>query len=226
MRSPSIERLYSTLNRHIKLVESYTEIEGLAFIIKACRLKPYDYVFGNRDNKLILHRRWFDEFGNSLIINEKKVKIIYNDLKLDRDLIVCTDLYYGLSLENIAKISKLVYLVAGKDEDLLQECYLLTFLGIDDHLRSYLYWYGSWQQVSPLIMGMKSLTLLLDHKDTKYFHQIGNKENSAIPCVQGKSWISFMKPSPGFLDIIRGQYNLLLPILGTNENSRKIVANS
>ena|ERR1700678_4371258 len=214
MRSPSIERLYSTLNRHIKLVEAYTEIEGLAFIIKSCRLKPYDYVFGNRDNKLILHRRWFDEFGNSLIINEKKVKIIYNDLKLDRDLIVCTDLYYGLSLENIAKMSKLVYLVAGKDEDLLQECYLLTFLGIDDHLRSYLYLYGEWQQVSPLIMGMKSLILLAKHLEIKYFHQIGKKENSAMPCVDGRSWISLVPVSNGFLDIIKEQYKILLPILG------------
>jgi hypothetical protein len=214
MRSPSIERLHSTFNRHIKLVEAYTEIEGLAFIIKACRLKPYDYVFKNRDSKLILIRDWFDEFGNSFTIDHKKINITYNDLKLNRDLIVSTDIYYGLSLENIVKISKLVYLVAGKDEDLLQECYILTFLGIDDHLRSYLYWYGSWQQVSPLIIGMKSLTLLAKHLEIKYFHQIVKKENSPMPCVQATSWISFLPASIGFLDIIEEQYKILFPILG------------
>lgn len=214
MRSPSIERLYATLNRHIKLTQSYTEIEGLAFIIKACRLKPYDYIFGKRNTKLVLIRNWIDEHGNSFTINNKKINITYNDLKLDRKRIVCTDLYYGLSLENVAKMSKLVYLVAGKDEDLLQECYLLTFLGIDDHLRSYLYLYGEWQQVSPLIMGMKSLILLAKHLEIKYFHQIGKKENSAMPCVDGRSWISLVPVSNGFLDIIKEQYKILLPILG------------
>src|SRR5271166_4318481 len=139
MRSPSLERLHAKLSRQIKLVESYTELAGMEFIIKACRLKPYDYVFKGRDSKLILHRWWFDEFGNSLMI-DKKVKIIYNDLLLDRKLIISTDLYYGLSLDRVAKMSKLVHLVGGKDEDLYQDCYLLTFLGIDDHLRSYLYW--------------------------------------------------------------------------------------
>lgn len=212
MRSPSLERLHAKLTRHIKLVQSYTEIEGLEFIIKACRLKPYKYVFGGRDNKLILHDWWFDEFGNSLVLDKKKIKIIYNDLRLDRKKIISTDLYYGLSLEQAAKISKLVHLVAGKDEDLYQDCYLLTFLGIDDHLRSYLYWYGEWQQVSPLIMGMKSLRLLADHIDIKYFNQIGKKENSAIPCVSGETWLSYLPPSGAFHELLEKQYENLIPI--------------
>src|SRR5271166_1038947 len=212
MRSPSLERLHAKLSRQIKLVESYTELAGMEFIIKACRLKPYDYVFKGRDSKLILHRWWFDEFGNSLMI-DKKVKIIYNDLRLDRKLIISTDLYYGLSLDRVAKMSKLVHLVGGKDEDLYQDCYLLTFLGIDDHLRSYLYWYGEWQQVSPLIMGLPALQMLADHVDIKYFNQIGKEENFAIPCVSGETWLSYLPPSARFIEVVRAQYETLLPIL-------------
>jgi hypothetical protein len=213
MRSPSLERLHLRLYKQIKLVQSYTEIEGMEFIIKTCRLKPYDYVFRERDHRIILHNWWFDEFGNSLIIGEKrKVSIIHNDLRLDRKRIISTDLYYGLSLDKVAKMSKLVHLVAGKDEDLYEDCYLLTFLGLDDHLRSYLYWYGEWQQVSPLLMGMKSLRLLVDHQNIKYFNQIGKKENSAIPCISGETWLSYLPPSGEFLKLVDKQYEELSSI--------------
>lgn len=213
MSSPSLERLYIKLEKQIKLVEAYSEIEGTEFIIKACRLKPYNYVFKKRDNQIILYDWWFDEFGTSLIIGKKKkIEIIHNDLRLDRKRIVSTDLYYGLTIDRIAKISKLILLVAGKDEDLYKDCYLLTFVGLDDHLRSYLYWYGEWQQVSPLLMGMKSLRLLEEHLNIKYFNQIGKKENLAIPCILGETWISFIPPSGEFLKLLNEKYEILSPI--------------
>lgn len=218
MKSHSIEWLHAKLDKQIKLAQSYTEIEELEFIIKACRLKPYDYIFEERSDKIALLRWWFDEFGNSFNISKKKqIRIIHNDLRLDRSKIICTDLYYGLSLDRVARMSKLVCLIAGKDEDLYQDCFLLTFLGIDNHLRSYLYWYGEWQTVSPLFMGVKALKLIKNHKDIKYFHQAGNKENSAIPCVSGETWLSYLPPSQGFLDIIKQQYNWLLPIFQETE---------
>lgn len=209
MRSPSIERLHHQLQRRIKLVESYTEIKGMEFIIRACRLKPYEHLFEEKEKKILLHRWWIDEFNNSLILKKKKVQLIYNDLRLDRQKIVSTDLYYGLSLSNVAKMSRLIHLVAGQDEDLLQECYLLTFLGIDEHLRSYLYWYGEWQQVSPLLMGMKSLELLAQDTEVKHYHQIGKKENSAIPCVNGRTWLSLLPPSEAFLNLLKGEYEII-----------------
>jgi hypothetical protein len=219
MKSPSLERIHAKLDKQIKLVRSYTEIEGMDFIIRACRLKPRDYVFEAVDKKIVLHKWWFDEFGNSLII-DKKISLIHNDLRLDRKKIVCTDLYYGLTLNRVAKMSKLVHLVVGKDEDLLQECCLLTFLGLDDHLRSYLCWYGEWQQVSPLIMGMKSLILLADHLDIKYFQQIGKKENSAIPCVAGETWLSYLPPSADFLETIKSKQEIIYSLLDNHENTK------
>lgn len=215
MRSPSLEFFYAKIEKLILMTRSYTEIEGLAFIIKSCRLKPYTYIFENRNDKIVLHRWWFDEFGNSLhIIKNKKVHLIYNDLHLNKKKIVCTDLYYGLSIDKVVKMSKLAYLCAGKDEDLYQNCYLLTLLGVDDHLRSYLYWYGEWQQISPLWTGMKHLKLLATNTDIKYFRQLGNTKNIPIPCVSGQSWLTLLPASKDFLDVVKKQYELLLPILG------------
>lgn len=214
MRSHSIEWLHAKLEKQIQLVESYTEIGGLAFIIKACRLKPYDYLFGERNHNMILHRWWVDEFGNSLnIIKNKRLRITYNDLRLDRHKIVSTDLYYGLSLDQILKMSKIVHVVAGKDEDLYQECGLLSFLGLDNHLRSYLHWHGVWQQVSPLLIGMHNLKLLAGNLDLKYFRELGIKENSVIPCISGGAWISYLPANRDLCTLLDKQYNVIASVI-------------
>lgn len=214
MRSPSIEWLHAKLDKQVRLAASYSEVAELEFIIKACRLKPYDYIFDDRSDKIILYRWWFDEYGNSLeLAKNKRIEIVYNDLRLDRKRIVSTDLYYGLSLDRVAKMSKLVHLVSGKDEDVYQDCALLTFLGIDEHLRSYLYWYGEWQQVSPLIMGLRSLKTIANHIDVKHYHHLGNKENSAIPCISGEAWLSYLPASSAFLTDLNKQSEVLAAIL-------------
>ena len=214
MRSPSIEWLHGKLSRQIKLAQSYTEIPELAFIIEACRLKPYDYLFKERDNKLVLHKWWLDEFGDSLtIVKGKRINIVLNDLRLDRRNIVCTDLYYGLSLDKIVKMSKLIHLIVGKDEDLFQDVCLMSLLGIDNHLRTYLYWYGEWQQVSPLTIGMKNLKLIGSHLDIKYYLSVVNKENSALPCVSSQAWLSCLPASPHFISEVNKESEMLAKLL-------------
>ncbi len=214
MRSPSIEWLHAKIDKRIKLVASYVEMPELEFIIKSCRLKPYDYMFSERDNKITLHEWWFDEFGNSLkIAKGKKINLVLGDLRLDRKKITCTDLYYGLSIDRIVKMSKLVYVITGKDEDLYQECSLLTFVGIDNHLRSYLFWDGNWRQVPPLILGMKNLKLIANHQDIKYYLPTANKENSALPCISSRAWLSYLPASTAFLSEISQQSELLTGIL-------------
>lgn len=217
MRSPSLEFFYAKIEKLLDLTQSYTENEHLSFILKACRLKPYDYIFTERNPKLVLHRWWFDEFGNSLdIIKNKRIRITYGDLRLDTSKIVCTDLYRGLSLDRVAKMSKLAYLCAGKDEDLYEDCYLLTFLGVDNYFRTYLYWYGEWQTVSPLMMGMKHLKLLISNADIKYYRQLTNSEKLPIPCTSGQTWLTYMPPSKDFLTVVSKQYEKLLPIFQEN----------
>lgn len=213
MRSPSLDIVYSQLHKHVLLAQSYTEIEELSFIIKSCRLKPYDYVFEKKDDKLILHRHWFDEFGNSFKIDKnKRIEIVYNDLSLARDKIICTDLYYGLSLNKVAKLSKLVHIFYGKDEDMLEDCCTLTFLGMDNYLRSYLYLYGEWQTISPLFIGIKNLKNIGNHVDIKHFIEFSNKENMPVPCIASKEWLTFMPVSESFISTIKKQCEMLSPI--------------
>lgn len=211
MKSPSIERFHAKIEKQIRLVESYTELEGLGFIIKICRLKPYDYVFGKRETSASLHRWWFDEFGNSLVIKGKQVSIIYNDLRLDRKEIIGTDLYAGLTMDRIAKMSELVHLIAGKDDDSHQDCFLLSFLGLDKHLRSYLYLYGEWQQVSPLLMGFHNLEALANSTNIGHYRRLENKENCVIPCPNPQVWLSYLPASANFLALLNKRHDIILP---------------
>lgn len=214
MRSPSIEWLHAKLDKQIRLAQSYTEIPELAFVIETCRLKPYDYIFNERKNKITLYKWWFDEFGNSLeIIKGKKIKITTNDLRLDKKNIVCTDLYYGLSMDKVIKMSKLIHLIVGKDEDLYQDCALLTLVGIDNHLRTYLYWYGEWQQISPLLIGIKNLSLIESHTDIKYYLTATNKENSALPCASSQAWLSCLPASASFVSEVGKQSEAIANLL-------------
>lgn len=213
MKSPSLDTLYANLNKHILLAQAYSEIPELFFIIKACRLKPHDYVFGKRSDKLLLHKWWFDEFGNSFhITKNKKLKLIYNDLLLDRDKIICTDLYFGLSLDRVVKMSKLVHLCVGKDEDLYEDAFFLTFLGLDNYLRSYMYLHQEWQQVSPLLLGFNNLKVIARNVDIKYFKQLQNEKDIPIACVSSQQWLSFLPLGASLLNILDKQYDKLLPI--------------
>lgn len=202
MKSPSLDVLYGQLEKHILLVQSYTEISDLVFIIKSCRLKPYDFVFKNKTEKLILYKEWFDEFNNSFTLVNKKVKITYNDLSLPRKDITSTDLYYGFSIENVSKISKLAYLCFGKDDELQQDCAIVTFLGIDNYLRSFMYLYGEWQRVSPLLLGIRNLKIINQNKNIKYFKKFEAVDEAIIPCATSEQWLTFIPPRKEFLSLL------------------------
>lgn len=210
MKSPSIESLYASLDKQIRLAQSYTEIAKLAFLIKACRLKPSEYM-KNRSENIILYRHWVDEFGNSLDIKKKKLIITLGDLS-NKDPIVYTDIYCGLSIAKISKMSKLMFLSVGKDEDRQEDCCLITFLGVDNYLRSYLYLYDEWLPVSPLMLGVSNLKAIAKNSDIKYFTKLTKKENCVIPCLSARTWLSFMPASSEFIDLVRQECDYILPI--------------
>lgn len=212
MKSPSLDSLYTQINKHILLVQAYTEINELSFIIKACRLKPYSYILGDKDKSLILHNWWYDEFGNSLKIDKKKIKLIYNDLSLNHDKIICTDLYYGLSIDKIAKISKLSFCCFGTDEDLCKNYCIISFLGIDNYFRSYMLTDNKWQQISPLLLGIYNLKLIANNINIKYFRIFKNKENMPIPCFNHSAWLTFMPASNEFLELLNKRHETVYPI--------------
>lgn len=213
MTNLSIEEIYSKLDKQIKLAEGYAEIKNLSFIIKSCRLKPYDYVYGEKSRNIVLYKKWIDEFGNSLnLIKSNKIKVVMGDRSISKDSIT-TDLYYGLSLNKIAKISKLIYCCYGKDEDTQQDCCIISFLGVDNYFRSYLYLYGEWKQVSTLMIGINNLKLLVNSLDIKHFQKFSKKENTPIPCISPGTWLSFMPPSDELFTLVEKECDYLIPIL-------------
>jgi hypothetical protein len=210
MKSISIDNLYNKIRQKILLAESYTEYTDLSFIIKASRLKP-------SDNNLTLERKWIDEYGNSLnIVKNKKIKIIKNDLSIDNTQLICTDLYDGLPIYKIGKVSKLVYLLTGKDEDFQEEHLIIAFLGIDNFLRVYYIYDGQMTMTSPLSLGMKVLKSIAENRDIKYFTELNNKELVLFPCINQKSWISFYPASNQFLEIIYKECELFSQLLNIN----------
>lgn len=212
MKNPSLDRYYSKIGRSILLAEGYTEIDNLSSIIKACRLKP---VFSG-SYKLELYRHWLDEFSNSFkIIKNKRIKIVYNDLEYER--MISTDLYCGLSLDKIFRMSKLAHLLIGTDEDIRDNYFLLTFLGIDNYLRSYLFMYGEWAIVSPLMLGMKRLQSIFKHTDIKYFHELSYKKDNMTPCEGASEWISFMPLPRELLEVLKRRHDVDFSSLFTRE---------
>ncbi len=153
MKNINIDLLYSKLEKHLLLIEAYTEIKFIAELIKACRLKPKNYDI----NKLSLQREWHDEFGNSLLIDKnKKIKIILNDFHIDRSD-VSTDIYYGHTIYNSMKISK--SLLLQKNNNYI----FMALYGMDNFLRSFLY-NERCIRVSPLMLGHNSLLWFLKNK--------------------------------------------------------------
>ena len=212
MKNYSIDYLYSKIDKHILLVQSYTEINALSFIIKSCRLKPYDLLSKNKDYTLSIYNKWCDEFGNSLNIKEnKKIQIKLNDLFVNKNNINCTDLYYGISLNKVAKLSKLVYIFSGIDEDIHHEYNFVAFLGIDNYLRCFMYLYDEWSIISPLYLGLDILKNIYDHLDIKYFLSLKNKNNFIMPCLRSSSWISSLPPKEDFIYLLNKETNLIVP---------------
>ena len=206
MTAYSIEHIHSKLDKQIRLVSSYTEIKSLDFIIRSCRLRPNK--FSLKKNFLVLEKWWRDEFQNSLIIN-KSPSIIFNDLRLKPTVI--TDLYFGLSINNVTKISKLLCLIIGKDTENIQY-FLVSFLGLDNHFRTYLIIDGECQPISPLTMGLELLEIIDNHKGMTSYIKIDNLKHSIISCESEEVWLSYLPANGKFIELIKENYNLLAPI--------------
>lgn len=212
MKSQSLDLLYVDLDRHIRLVESYTEVEGLAFVLRAARLKPHTFLFEKREDNLVLYYKWCDEFGNLLRINnDKSIDILNGDLSLSKGKIICTDLYAGLTLDKIAKISKLVHVCFGTTE-LLDNFVFLTFLGLDNYLRCFFY-HEEWQMVSPLMLGINNLLFIAKHRDAQYYTHRENKDCAPIPCFEAQDWVSNLPPETTFLSSLNKRCEVVVNIL-------------
>jgi hypothetical protein len=121
-------------------------------------------------------------------------------------------LYSGLTIENVVKISKLVYICYGIEEDLNQPYYHINFLGLDNYLRSYLYAYGNIESVAPLSLGIKNLKIIASYKDIKYYSSFSKKENSLLPCINPKQWISSIPAHSNFIQEMKKDHPIIYNI--------------
>ena len=150
----TIEELYDKIDKSLLLLTGHLEDDHIVPIIRMCRLKPY-VLWNEKGWDARVYRQWIDEYGNSLYVGrDKKLVIKLNDITLQRDRIRCSDLYDGLSIDKVMRISKLVGVANIKRE-------LVGFLGIDGYLRCFV----DGEQCSGLLFGLPRLRRFAKNKD-------------------------------------------------------------
>jgi hypothetical protein len=198
-----IDRFYHKIKKHILLAVGYTERPDLEFIIRACRLKPLEILKNPSDQEVRLHRHWVDEYFNSLlIIKNKRIRIILNDLSILDCPQTSTDLYVGLPLDKVALMSKLAFLFCGQEKENHNPHYIISFLGLDNYLRTFIYADKEWEQYSSLYLGMPILKFIAKNKDIKYFLEYKQKEKIIYPCNKQAAWLTFWPPHEDFLVLL------------------------
>ena len=212
MKTQSLDRIYIKLDKHINVARGYSEIKELPFIIKSCRLKPNK--FHIRD-KTKLYYNWIDEFGSSISFEKKrKTTITLNDLRVNRSKLITTDLYNGLSIYDVFKISSLLYMSLGKDEDCEEEYAIIALLGIDNYLRVYQLYLGEWQQISPLYLGLNNLKFIAKNNDIKYYLKLNKKQNCGLPCLEWTGWLTCIPLNHNLLENLKEKHSYLLNQIG------------
>jgi len=207
MKSFSLESYYNKISKNILLAQSYSEHEALGWIIKSSRLMPHEFL----KSKYTLCNKWVDEYGNSLsIVKNKKLKIVLNDTSVLKS--ITTDLYNGLEIDKISKISNLIYICYGMDDE-DTKMYFVFFMGIDSYSRCFMNINDEWIKVSPLVLGISHLKNIYKNMALRYFKEFTNKEKMPFPCIVGKAWLSCMPVSPVFNRKMEIEHPVLLPVL-------------
>ena len=173
------------------LVEEYLERPGLERIIKMCRLKPRHLTSNIKKIKIKVYREWIDEYGNSLhILKNKQLRIQLNDLSIPRDRLVITDIYEGLPIQKISAMSYRAFLLAGKEGKDYQDHYVVSFLGLDDYLRTFCWLDGEWYLVPSLFLGLIILGVISNIVNSNWFMELPYKHPVVYPCRKQKMWFT------------------------------------
>ena len=153
MKNIDIENLYRKIDGHINLIVAYTGEKYLSQLIRSFRLKPDSCFAAGFDYDTRLERCWCDEFGGSVRLIDKRLKIVLNDLKTNKNANTTTDLFYGNSIQTIAMKSKFA-LIARCEYD------FVAFYGIDEFIRAFIRYENKWIRISPLVMGLNTAKIM------------------------------------------------------------------
>jgi hypothetical protein len=194
MRARNLDSIYVGIEKCINLVEGYTEIEGIGALIKMCRLKPYKMAKINKKNLtgIKLHRWWIDEDGNSLRLEGKQPKIVFNDLAINRERLNCTDLYAGLPIHKVYRMSQSMLLLVGKEKGSHQDVCAIALRGIDDYLRTFVLLDGRWSKFPSLYLGLPLLLQIANGDDLGAWKEVKvrAKEMAIVPCLSQQAWLT------------------------------------
>jgi len=125
---------------------------------------------------------WTDSFGCSISFNKKT--ITYSNLEKP----INQDMYSGLSLEKILKITDKICIVKGIDEDYLKPFIYYNCLCVDNKIRSYLIYNDNLYKTSPLYLGYDNLYEFVRNKNI--IHWYSKDSDIFIPCINQKIYYS------------------------------------
>ena len=228
MSSPNLDNFYLQINKSILLAEDYIGSyngRGLSLMLRTCRFKPYELIYDREKYTIRLYRKWIDEFNNSINFTltkykNKSMKVIYNDLSLKENVNICTDIYYGLSIDKIAKISYIVHLFIGNDDG--EDQIIISFLGIDNYFRSYILTDDGWKIIGTIILGIGTIKNIIKNCNIQFFTELEVNNRIVIPShlTRTTEWISRLSDKEGnhksqkvFIETVKNKHNIDLSFL-------------
>jgi hypothetical protein len=162
---------------------------------------------------------------------KKRINFIFDDLSLDLEELPCTDVYFGLSMDKVKDISNMVMIHAGTDEDFLEPCFFLNFLGLDGFFRSFLFFGGQWKKVSALMMGehgfrnFARIREKIDKGENSFFQiRMSPEKSMPVPCIRVDQWLTSLPVQEKFLDQLKkaGHWSLVEILKEDGEKNESI----
>jgi len=186
MNNSTIEQFYKKIDKHIKLFYSYLEDPFYELLIKSCRLKPQEALSKSfKATSTNLQHCWVDEFGATLRLEGKKVKLYPGNVKYCGAPCAITDFFFGEPLDKIFKRSILLLLTVGENEDVPGLVYSFLLLDNSNYFRAYIYAFDKLEKISPLYFGIKNIKKCF----SKYKSFVEIKNKSFFPSKNQKTYI-------------------------------------
>lgn len=161
-KSLDIYSLYDKIDKSIKVLSANIRDPNMISLIKACRYKPLQFLKENKTN-ILLYNDWIDESNHVISFNKRKKSFSqfkdYYYLGVDKN--ITTDIYYGLDIYKIHKISTRAYCVTGFSEIDDSLNIYICFLGMDNFLRAFWYFDNEWLPAPTNWMNPKTILSLL-----------------------------------------------------------------
>lgn len=184
MSSNSLDQLHEKIKDKIHAVGSFKENKFYSWLIKSCQLRPFSY----RKQNVSLEKKWFDSNNNILDLTEKPT-IIFGSLEISYSEEI--DLYKNSSFHELYIGAKLIFILEGKDEDLNMDHFVISFLGKDDKLRTFVYIYNNlYRKFTSLELGLEILKIIYVNRNIKNWISVPNIKNPPWPCKEHGAWLS------------------------------------